>query len=171
MPNRPCWIITSNGEVIRDQVVTKALQTSQSLSHQKPRGCMTSPCRGRASRVSSWLSRSALLCSMSRRISPLTRHSRGFERMRIGNQVHSCLILNPSVTTRGSFHLLGTASMRHSYLSMRSSQALYGMKSVNVWMNRLIWMAKSKEIPEIDLIGSTRAIMCEFWVQYFQRLK
>ena len=149
----------------------KALQMSQSSSHQRPRGCMTSQCRGRASRTSSWLSRSALLCSMSRRISPLTRHSRGLERMRIGNQAHSCLILNPSVTTRGSFHLLGTALMKHSYLSMRSSQALYGMKSVNVWMNRLIRMAQSKEIPETDLIGIARAIMHEFWVQFFPRLK
>ena len=147
--------------------MTKALQTSQFLSLQRPRGCMTSPCRGLASRASSWPSRSALLCSMSRRISPLTRHSRGFERMRIGNQAHSCLILNPSVTTRGSFHLLGTASMRQSYLSMRSSQALYGMKSVNVWMNRLKWMAQSKEMPETDLIGSARAIMYEFWVKFF----
>ena len=129
-----------------DLVVKNALRMSQSSSHQRPRGCMTCPCRGRASKASSWLSRNALLYSMSRRISPLTRHSRGFERMRIGNQAHSCLILSLSATTRGSFHLLGTVSKRRSYLSMRSSRALYGIRSVNRCMKRLIWLAQSKYI-------------------------
>ena len=101
-----------------------------SMHHQSKRSCMSLRCRGHVLRTFNLLYSSELLSSMLKRILYPIKFSKKFERIWIGSLALFCLTQSLTAMTKVSYLYNRIFSTRQSYLSMRSSPAVYDLLTV-----------------------------------------
>ena len=146
--NKLCWTDTlKRREATR--LMTPAVQMrTLSMHHQSKRSCMSLRCRGHELRTLNLPYSSELLSSMLKRILHPIKFSKKFERIWIGSLALFCLTQSLTVTTKVSFPYHWILSTRQSYLSMRSSPAIYDLLTVILMSNKVkISIKKNMKAP------------------------
>ena len=132
MQSKLCWNATLKRRETTHPMTVAVQMRTLSMHHQNKRSCMSLRCRGHELRTLNLPYSSELLSSMLKRILHPIKFSRRFEKIWIGSLALFCLTQSLTVTTKVSYLYNPILSTRQSFLSMRSSPAIYDFLTVKL---------------------------------------